>query len=92
MNIRNHTVALLLAAGAALSSAWAAEPGMHRGTAKACKQDVETLCAGVKPGEGRIAACLKEKQDQVSDGCKTAIKGAAAGRKGSKAASSAAPS
>jgi hypothetical protein len=28
----------------------------------------------VQPGEGRIAACLKDKRRQLSDGCKTAIK------------------
>jgi len=41
---------------------------------EACKGDVEKLCPGVQPGEGRIAACLKEKRRQLSDGCKAAIK------------------
>lgn len=40
---------------------------------QACKADVETLCKGIQPGGGRIAACLKEKKDQVSVGCKAAI-------------------
>jgi hypothetical protein len=42
--------------------------------ADACKQDVQTLCPGVQPGEGRIAACLKGKRSKLSDGCKAAIK------------------
>ena len=43
-------------------------------TPKPCKADVEKLCPGVKPGEGRIVACLKEKQNEVSDGCKAKMK------------------
>jgi cysteine rich repeat protein len=39
----------------------------------ACATDIQTLCAGVQPGGGRILACLKEHQDKVSDGCKQAI-------------------
>lgn len=39
----------------------------------ACNPDVQTLCAGVQPGGGRILACLKEHQDKVSDVCKQAI-------------------
>lgn len=39
-----------------------------------CKQDVQSLCPGVKPGEGRIAACLKANREKVSGSCKAAIK------------------
>ena len=39
-----------------------------------CKQDVQSLCPAVKPGEGRIAACLKANHEKVSAGCKAAIK------------------
>jgi len=39
----------------------------------ACAGDVQKLCANVPPGGGRILACLKQNQDQVSDGCKQAI-------------------
>jgi Cysteine rich repeat len=42
--------------------------------AKACAQDVEKLCPGTKPGEGRVMACLKANRAKVSDGCKAAIK------------------
>jgi hypothetical protein len=35
-----------------------------------CAKDVAALCNGVKPGEGRILACLKEHEESVSGACK----------------------
>ncbi len=67
-------------------TAQAAEPAVPAKVLKACKEDIKTLCEGVQRGEGRIAACLKEKADKVSEGCKAAVKDAAAARKGAKAA------
>ena len=39
----------------------------------ACKDDAARLCKDVKPGGGRIAACLKEHEADLSQGCKDAI-------------------
>jgi hypothetical protein len=39
----------------------------------ACREDVRALCAGVLPGGGRIRQCMKEKRDQLSDACKSAL-------------------
>ena len=39
----------------------------------ACAGDVQRLCADVPSGGGRIIACLKQHQDEVSAGCKQAI-------------------
>ncbi|HUN56316.1 MAG TPA: cysteine rich repeat-containing protein [Smithella sp.] len=39
----------------------------------ACKADVEKFCKGVKPGEGRIIACLKGNEDRLSQSCKNEI-------------------
>jgi hypothetical protein len=47
--------------------------GKHKGKGKgACAQDVQTLCAGVERGGGRIRKCLSEHADQVSPACKAA--------------------
>lgn len=39
-----------------------------------CKTDAEKLCPDVQPGNGRIAACLREHRDAVSDACKANIR------------------
>ena len=54
--------------------------------AEACKKDVETLCPGMQPGEGRIAACMKENRRKLSDGCKAALKAQRGAGKGAKPA------
>ncbi len=36
----------------------------------ACRADVEKLCKGVEPGEGRLAHCMKEHESEISPGCK----------------------
>jgi hypothetical protein len=40
----------------------------------ACKQDIQALCKDVQPGEGRVKECMKAHRDQLSPGCKAAIK------------------
>lgn len=47
----------------------------------ACETDIQSLCAGVQPGGGRILACLKQHKDQVSDVCKQAVVKATQGSK-----------
>ncbi|MBI4000991.1 MAG: hypothetical protein HY348_04325 [Nitrospira defluvii] len=36
---------------------------------KACAEDVKKLCSDVKAGEGRIAQCLKQHTQELSQGC-----------------------
>jgi len=38
-----------------------------------CETDIQKLCPGVQPGGGRILACLKQHQADVTDGCKQAV-------------------
>ena len=35
-----------------------------------CKSDTQKFCANVKPGQGRVAACLKAHEDRLSPECR----------------------
>lgn len=37
--------------------------------ARACGADARELCKGVRPGEGRIAACMKQNMQKLSPDC-----------------------
>jgi len=54
-------------AGGQQGNAQGAQPGgaKHR----VCRADVKKFCQGVKPGEGRIFACLKENSSKLSPAC-----------------------
>ncbi len=65
-----------------LLSAQAGSPQAMADVQAACASDVQKLCAGVRPGGGRIVACLKQHQAEVSDGCKQAIGKAIRGTRG----------
>lgn len=41
--------------------------------ASQCATDIETHCANVELGEGRILACLSENEAEVSDACNQAV-------------------
>lgn len=45
-------------------------PRAHMG---ACHADVQTYCKDVRPGQGRVRACLRQHIDQVSEECKIAL-------------------
>lgn len=64
------------AIAAAPAAAQAASPPKE--LRQACAADVRTLCSGIMPGGGRIKKCMVEKHDQLSDGCKSALKEARA--------------
>jgi hypothetical protein len=38
-----------------------------------CTTDVQSLCAGVKPGGGRVLACLQSHVSDLSVGCSTIL-------------------
>lgn len=61
-----------LLAGALLLSAsttWAAGGEVRQ----ACASDVRALCSGVKRGGGRVAACMRENTDKLSQNCRQAL-------------------
>ncbi len=41
--------------------------------ASECRGDIESLCAGVQMGEGRIAQCLNEHAAELSESCDRAL-------------------
>lgn len=41
---------------------------------KACRGDVQVYCKGIRPGEGRILACLQSRRDDVSQACQALIR------------------
>lgn len=38
-----------------------------------CKTDYEKFCKDIKPGQGRIAKCIAEHKDELSQSCKDHI-------------------
>jgi hypothetical protein len=38
-----------------------------------CADDIKTLCAGIRPGEGRIKACIKSHLTELSPSCQDRV-------------------
>ena len=70
-----RNVLLILATlGLSAGVAFAADQPSSGGSRRAvCKDDVAKLCAGVQSGGGRIGACLKQNEAQLSPACKDAL-------------------
>ena len=58
-------IGLLAFSGAALAQS-AAERA-------ACQGDFAKLCPGVKPGGGRVLACLAKQKDKLSPDCRKVV-------------------
>ncbi len=60
---------LSLALLASATATFAADaPGQQ-----ACREDARKLCSAVQPGGGRIMACLKQHESELSAACQTAL-------------------
>src|SRR6516165_6739995 len=68
-----------IAFGAALllTGSWgaSAQEGGLFATERDCSTDIQSLCAGIKPGGGRVLACLQEHvaAGDLSVGCSTVL-------------------
>jgi hypothetical protein len=70
--------AIALGAGLLLTGSWGAcaQEGMGLfATERDCSTDIQSLCAGVKPGGGRVLACLQQHvaAGELSVGCSTIL-------------------
>ncbi|CAN5389754.1 hypothetical protein BH10PSE16_BH10PSE16_17550 [soil metagenome] len=63
----------LLLAGSLLLCALSARAGDAPTPRTACRADYSRLCAGVKPGGGRIAQCLQAHQSELSGPCQASM-------------------
>ena len=68
----------ILSVGAVLSFLLVSSAMAQRG---ACAEDVKKTCANIKPGNLRIATCLKEHVTDLSDVCKARLAEVAAAGK-----------
>lgn len=60
---------IVLAASAVPGVALPGTPEQRR----ACTPDVLSLCGAEIPNVGKVVACMKRKQDQISSTCKAAL-------------------
>jgi Cysteine rich repeat len=61
-------IMFLLAATAFSQLPYQAE--ISKSSKGACKADIETFCKDIKPGGGRLKACIKSNSDRISQECK----------------------
>ena len=63
-------------AGAVLSAlpASSASAQVPAGISQACTGDYRKLCANVAPGGGRVIACMKARESEVSEACRSALR------------------
>ena len=61
-----------------LNSAALAADDLVQTVVNGCRQELETYCKDVTPGEGRILACLYSRSDKLSGRCEYALYDAAA--------------
>ena len=73
------TIAAALGAALLFAGSASAAPSA---VAKACAKDVKSVCGNVKPGGGKLTACVKEHFSDLSTDCQIAIHQGRRGRAG----------
>lgn len=75
--MKTKIYAFAFGAGLLLAGSWgaSAQEGGIFATERDCATDIQSLCAGVKPGGGRILACLQQHvaAGELSVGCSTIL-------------------
>jgi hypothetical protein len=71
---------MAVASVTAAALAFAGTQARSQSVQDACMGDYQKLCSATIPGGGRIAKCLVAHKDQLTDGCKTALRDEAAKR------------
>jgi acetyl esterase/lipase len=71
---------LILTLILSLMAGTAARAQAEAGAMQACGPDYRRLCSGVRPGGGRILACLDDHRRQLSEGCGRVLEASAAER------------
>ncbi len=56
----------------------AAEMGPVEAAVEDCRKDIATYCNNIRPGEGRLLACLYAHNDQLTSGCAYDLRNATA--------------
>ena len=64
---------LLAAAAIIFSMSGAYAAAQSNDLVKYCKSDIDRLCKGVKPGDGKLIGCLKSHQKEMTVGCAQAL-------------------
>ena len=71
--IRNPGIALFMIIAVMLCMGLTASPAKAEQGQGPCADDLQKFCKDVQPGGGRIAACLKEHEKDLSPVCKRQI-------------------
>ncbi len=74
---RFSVMALMLAVSLAFAGTLCAQETLIETVANGCKTEITTYCKDVKPGEGRVLACLYAHEDKLSGKCEYALYDAA---------------
>ena len=66
-------LALIIAALVGGASVFLADHAYAQGAEQACAADIQTYCAGVPHGEGKVAQCLRTNRQKLSPACQGAM-------------------